>query len=205
MADRRCNGEGSIFKRRDGRWAATVSLGDGRRKTYYGKTRQLVSQKLAKALVEVQQGLPVIPEKELVSSYLDRWLEDIAKPTIRPTTYEGYERMIRLHVISEIGRVRLARLSPDHFAVGANSSGKSTVLHALHYAREVFDRHNLEDVDQTIAGGRYIDLGGFEHFIHRRDPDNVLHAQKRIRVRIDLGIKESPAPRVCKRSFHPSR
>ncbi|MCL4205069.1 MAG: AAA family ATPase [Pirellulaceae bacterium] len=59
-----------------------------------------------------------------------------------------------------------------HF--GANSSGKSTVLHALHYAREVFERHNL-DADQTIAGGKYIDLGEFRRLVHRED-DNAIAA-----------------------------
>ena len=42
-------------------------------------------------------------------------------------------------------------------------------MHALHYAREVFERHNL-DADQTIAGGPYVDLGGFRNFIHRQKP-----------------------------------
>ena len=31
---KRANGEGSIFKRKDGRWAASVSLDQGRRKTF---------------------------------------------------------------------------------------------------------------------------------------------------------------------------
>jgi hypothetical protein len=59
---------------------------------------------------------------------------------------------------------------PITLLFGANSAGKSTVLHGLHYAREVFERHNL-DADQTIAGGPYVDLGGFRNFIHRGTPD----------------------------------
>src|SRR5262249_27537688 len=46
MSGRRGHGEGSIHKRADGRWAATIDLGweDGRRKrkTLYGKTRREV-------------------------------------------------------------------------------------------------------------------------------------------------------------------
>ena len=60
-------------------------------------------------------------------------------------------------------------LRPITLLFGANSAGKSTILHALHYAREVFERHNL-DADQTIAGGPYVDLGGFRNFIHRGAP-----------------------------------
>ncbi len=58
---------------------------------------------------------------------------------------------------------------PITLLFGANSAGKSTILHALHYAREVFERHNL-DADQTIAGGGYVDLGGFRNFMHRGVP-----------------------------------
>ncbi len=59
---------------------------------------------------------------------------------------------------------------PITLLFGANSAGKSTVMHALHYAREIFERHNL-DADKTIAGGPYVDLGGFRNFIHRGTPD----------------------------------
>lgn len=84
-------------------------------------------------------------------------------------------------------------LRPITLLFGANSAGKSTILHALHYAREIFERHNL-DADQTIAGGKYIDLGGFEHFIHRRDQEDVLHSQKQIRLRIDLDVAAKDLP-----------
>ena len=57
-------------------------------------------------------------------------------------------------------------LRPITLLFGANSAGKSTILHALHYAREVFERHNL-DADQTIAGGKYIDLGGFQRMLNQ--------------------------------------
>ena len=82
---------------------------------------------------------------------------------------------------------------PITLLFGANSAGKSTILHALHYAREVFERHNL-DADQTIAGGKYIDLGGFEHFVNRRDHDEVLHAQKQLRLRIEVALTAKDLP-----------
>lgn len=57
-------------------------------------------------------------------------------------------------------------LRPITLLFGPNSAGKSTILHALHYAREIFERHNL-DADLTLAGGRYVDLGGFRNFLHK--------------------------------------
>src|SRR5688500_11748011 len=45
---KRGNNEGSIYKRKDGRWAAAVTVDGGRRKTVYGATRAGVQQKLVR-------------------------------------------------------------------------------------------------------------------------------------------------------------
>ena len=53
MSRKRGNGEGSISRRKGGGWMAqyTIHTAEGRkRKTIYGKTRQEVAGKLAKAL-----------------------------------------------------------------------------------------------------------------------------------------------------------
>jgi integrase len=53
MAKKRGNGEGSISRRKNGGWMAqyAVYTAEGRkRKTLYGKTRQEVATKLARAL-----------------------------------------------------------------------------------------------------------------------------------------------------------
>ena len=110
---KRGNAEGSIYKRKDGRWAGTITLADGKRKSVYGTTRSQVAQKLAAAQRTVHDGLPLAPEREATGHYLTRWLNDEARRTIRQTTWDGYERLLRLHVIPEIGKTRLARLSPQ--------------------------------------------------------------------------------------------
>ena len=108
MAKRGQN-EGSIYKRRDGRWTAAVSLGykDGKRwrKTFYGKTRREVQEKLSKALRAQQQGLPVAPERQTVGQFLERWLSDSVKPSVRPLTYDRYEQLVRLHISPALGRI----------------------------------------------------------------------------------------------------
>lgn len=86
---------------------------------------------------------------------------------------------------------------PITLLFGANSAGKSTILHALHYAREVFERHNV-DADQTIAGGKYIDLGGFRRLVHRNDDSAMAAAETPIRLRIDVDVS-----RYDLRSFYP--
>ena len=51
---------------------------------------------------------------------------------------------------------------------GANSSGKSSVLHSLILARHAQETGDL-DIHRTNIGGGAVDLGGFRQFIHRRD------------------------------------
>jgi hypothetical protein len=84
-------------------------------------------------------------------------------------------------------------LRPITLLFGANSAGKSTVLHALHYAREVFERHNL-DADQTIAGGKYIDLGGFEQFVHRSEGNQQTAADREVQIGIDVAVPNGFLP-----------
>lgn len=59
-------------------------------------------------------------------------------------------------------------LKPITLLFGPNSAGKSTILHALLYAQEVFERHNL-NADTTAAGGPFINLGGFKRMVHGHD------------------------------------
>ena len=54
---KRGNGEGSIYRRNDGRWVGELTIEGRRRKFVYGKTRKEVQEKLQAALQEKQQGV----------------------------------------------------------------------------------------------------------------------------------------------------
>jgi integrase len=49
-----------------------------------------------------------------VEEYLNRWLSDSVKGTVRVSTYERHEAIIRLHIKPSIGRVGLKKLTPAH-------------------------------------------------------------------------------------------
>jgi predicted ATPase len=59
-------------------------------------------------------------------------------------------------------------LKPITLLFGPNSAGKSTILQALSYAAEIFDGLNA-DADQTVSGGGFVNLGGFENLVHAHD------------------------------------
>jgi integrase len=117
MAKKRGNGEGSRPRKRpDGRWETryTVHTSNGtKRKTLYGRTRQEVADKLARALSDRAQGLTFDAGSSKVDEYLDRWLLDI-RDTIRQRTWERYEQIARVHIKPALGRISLKALSPIH-------------------------------------------------------------------------------------------
>lgn len=113
-ARRRGNGEGTILKRSDGRWAAAIVLDDGARKWIYGKTRRAVADRLTKVQRDIAEGRSVINERLTVAEYLNWWLYEVAKQRTRPMTWRGYEHLVRLHILPTLGRIPLAKLSPQH-------------------------------------------------------------------------------------------
>jgi integrase len=106
---KRGHGEGTITLRKDGRWEARLSLDGGKRRTFYGKSRREVQQKLNKSRRDLQDGLPIVPERQTVSAYLSPWLE-AARPTVRAKTYETYDLNVR-RVLPYLGHKKLATLT----------------------------------------------------------------------------------------------
>jgi len=64
-------------------------------------------------------------------------------------------------------------LAPITLLFGPNSAGKSTVLQALIYLKEVLHNHNLNP-DKTVLGGEWLDLGGFQNLVHGRDLNEAI-------------------------------
>jgi len=116
MAKRRGNGEGSISKRKDGRWWGryTAYTANGpKQRAVYGKTRSEVAEKLTKAMSDRDGGLVFDVDNLKLSDYLDRWLPNIHS-TVRQRTWERYEQIARVHLKPTLGRIKLKNLTPTH-------------------------------------------------------------------------------------------
>ena len=117
MARRRGNGEGSITRRKDGRWEAryTAHTASGpKRRVFYGKTCKEVADELARALADRASGLVFDAGSITVGGYLDRWLEDSDRGSVRTSTYERHREIVGLHIRPALGRVKLSKLTPAH-------------------------------------------------------------------------------------------
>jgi integrase len=110
---KRGNNEGSIKLRSDGRYESRVTLPDGRRKSYYGKTRAEVQRQMTAAIRDVQQGLPIPVSRQTLGQFLDGWLEDSAMPTVTPATCDRYRRMLKRHVPADLAKQPLEKVTPQ--------------------------------------------------------------------------------------------
>ena len=114
---RRGPGEGAIYQRADGMWVASLDLGydeNGKRRRWTGKSkdRGLVVDKLRAARKELDDTGSVGDKRATVAQWLDQWLEQIARPSVKPMTYVDYERCVRLHLKPALGRHKLYSLTP---------------------------------------------------------------------------------------------
>ncbi len=113
---KRGNGEGSISKRKDGRWWGryTVQTANGsKQKAVYGKTRADVAEKLTRAMSDRDGGLLFDAGGLKLWEYMDAWLLGVSD-TVRETTFARYEQISRSHIKPSLGRVKLKNLTPAH-------------------------------------------------------------------------------------------
>ena len=114
---KRGNGEGSVYQRKDGRWVGQylVYLSSGPKYRYiYAKTRKLAAEKLTKAMADRDGGFVFDDENLTLSDFLDIWLSECVKDTIRASTFERYKGIADLHISPALGRLRLKALTPAH-------------------------------------------------------------------------------------------
>lgn len=137
---RRGHNEGSIYKRKDGRWVAAMTIEGGKRKEFSGKTREEVRQKLAKAHYERQQ-LGVSPttgsaERQTLKQYLTSWLETVMPPVLEESTWRQHHYLITQHITPTLGSTRLLQLSAQQvqrlYAAKLGESLSTTTVHHLH-------------------------------------------------------------------------
>lgn len=110
-------GEGNVYRRRDGRWCARLQLGyaGGKRlrKHYYARTRREVVEKLDRAKADLRRGIAPGNDRLTIGDYLEQWLQEVATPSVRPSTLAAYEMHCRLHLIPELGSTSLSKLTPQ--------------------------------------------------------------------------------------------
>lgn len=118
-SQRGARGAGTVFySSADGcwRWRAVTGHKAGGGVSYTsGRSRTQAAAVRAKQAAE-KSGQQPHESRETVGAFLDHWLEDIAKPNVRESTWASYERVCRLHLKPRIGGVPLRHLTVTHVA-----------------------------------------------------------------------------------------
>jgi integrase len=107
-----------VYQRADGRWVAQVEAGldrDGRRRRPRAvrRTKREALAALDELRRQADQG--VTPERtQSVGEFLEWWLATVVPDTVKPSTVDGYERIVTLYITPHVGWVKLAKLTPQH-------------------------------------------------------------------------------------------
>ena len=115
----RTNGDGDVFPRKNKVGKITSYRGayvgpDGKRRYVSGKTKEEARRNLRHARGDADRGLIFDADNLKLGEYLDRWLADSVSDTVKATTFERYEQIVRLHLKPAFGRVKLKALTPAH-------------------------------------------------------------------------------------------
>ncbi|MBI0299886.1 site-specific integrase [Streptomyces sp. PRKS01-29] len=118
------NGAGTIIKRTDGRYEGrayvTTASGVRKRKSVYGMTWEEVHRKLIDLQSQDQKGVPLPDTDSTVGDYLAYWLAEEVAPNRRPKTYQGYESVVRVHLVPGLGGKKLRDLRAQEVRVWLN-------------------------------------------------------------------------------------
>src|SRR5664279_1435961 len=116
---RRSKGEGTVYKRPDGTWVAQVDLGwvggRRRRRTVYAKTERAVLAKRDEVRAQVTKGVDLTAPPKTLTQWLTEWLTTVkSSDGTGPATIARYDQIARVHLIPQLGTVKLAALTPRH-------------------------------------------------------------------------------------------
>jgi integrase len=92
-------------------WRAVIgNKPDGSIRYKEGRARTQTEALRKKQQAERKQSQPH-EDKETVGEHLDHWLNDVAKPNTRASTWERYEQVVRLHLKPRVGGIPLRKLT----------------------------------------------------------------------------------------------
>jgi integrase len=153
---RRGRGEGSVFRRSDGRWEARLDLGfvNGKRKakSLYARTRKEAAVKLRVAETQLASGALVLDERLTVAQWLEHWVKNVlstrvANGALADRTLDSYNDTVRLHLTPGRGRHRLSKLEPAHIDAFIASKRADHSANSLRIMRSTM-RKALQDAQR---------------------------------------------------------
>ena len=112
---------GHIIKRAKDSWSIVIDIAKdpatGKRKQQWYSikgTKKEAAKKLAELLHQLDTGTFIRPDKITLAEFLEKWLKDSVSVNVAPRTAEGYEHIVRQHLIPGLGGILLTQLKPEN-------------------------------------------------------------------------------------------
>jgi len=110
MSKKRCQGEGSIFRRKNGLWVAQITV-QGRHVSKYSKSQSECREWLRKTKAQVEDGLTFSGAQISVGDFLSEWLV-LNETSVRPKTSDQYKQIVAQHIVPSLGMIKMKDLNP---------------------------------------------------------------------------------------------
>lgn len=122
---RRRKGQGSITKKENGTYLGRIKVAGYDPYSCTGTSRKEVERKLEEFRLRTLKK-EVVAQKITVNAYIEKWLENVKKPTLKPASYDRLERTYQNHIMrSPVGRSQLGGLTPRDIQQLINQKSES--------------------------------------------------------------------------------
>lgn len=121
------NGQGTIYKMSNGKFRGQLTIGyndngSPKRKSFTGKTKKEVSDKMKNFYVDNNRGLLPTDDKITLTQWFYTWLFNYRIHDLKPSSFERYEGLYRNYIdYSPIGNIKLVDLRTNHIQAYYNS------------------------------------------------------------------------------------
>jgi integrase len=120
--------EGSITKRKDGRWQGAVDIpnitGKRQRKYVYASTRPECRRKVNELIEQIENHSLLDSTKVTFRDYAKKWLETYCEG-LSPTTKDGYRKSVLVYAGKYIGNAIISKILPIHIQEMINAFSKN--------------------------------------------------------------------------------
>lgn len=100
----------NIYCRKDGRYEGRIFLGDGKPKSFYGKSKSEIKNKAKEYLLKIENGYKE-PKKILLNDYIEYWLKAYKLNKIEPTSYSRLYSVYQHQIKESIGRKMIGNVT----------------------------------------------------------------------------------------------
>ena len=93
--------------------------------SFLARTRSALGGRLHGTLDPFGTSKPTAIEDVTLGAFLEAWLTEVARVTVRPRTYVSYRYVVRVHLAPALGALALASLSPADVQAFLNAKSAS--------------------------------------------------------------------------------